>query len=115
MVNLNKILLPVDFSERSLAAAQYAGGLACRVRSGIILLHIVPTDPLVSFYVPMDFERSWDACVAEARKRLDLFMAEEFRNMPVTRRTLEGDPAHQIVEAARREHADLIVMPTHGY
>jgi nucleotide-binding universal stress UspA family protein len=33
----------------------------------------------------------------------------------VLRVVLEGDPAQKIVEYAHDEHADLIVIPTHGY
>jgi hypothetical protein len=42
MLNLATILLPVDFSERSIAAARYAGTLACSFQSQVIMLHVVP-------------------------------------------------------------------------
>ncbi len=43
------------------------------------------------------------------------FLSEELRPHRVRRLLLEGDPAREIVECARREEAGLIMMPTHGY
>ena len=41
MKSLAKILLPVDFSERSLGAARYAKTLADRFHSELTLLHVL--------------------------------------------------------------------------
>ena len=41
MFALKKILLPVDFSEKSAGAARYAEGLASHFRSELIVLHVV--------------------------------------------------------------------------
>lgn len=116
MLNLAKILLPVDFSERSIAAAQYAGALACERQSEIIMLHVVPNEyPVSGFEAPVELPNWWSERLAAARTRLDSFMADEFRRIPVKRRTLDGDPAFRITEVARAEGVNLIVMPTHGY
>jgi hypothetical protein len=42
MFGLKRILLPVDFSERSAGAARYAQALGLRFRSEIVLLHAEP-------------------------------------------------------------------------
>jgi len=39
-MQLSKILLPVDFSERSAEAAHYAKALACRFHSEITIAHV---------------------------------------------------------------------------
>jgi hypothetical protein len=40
MFELSSILLPVDFSEGSIGAAQYAKALACRFHSGLHIAHV---------------------------------------------------------------------------
>lgn len=47
--------------------------------------------------------------------RLQQFLSDELRDLPVTRMVRQGDPARQIVSYADGERVDLIVMPTHGY
>jgi len=44
MQSLSKILLPVDFSERSAGAAHYARLLATHFHSEVILLHVLPPE-----------------------------------------------------------------------
>src|SRR5262249_41185418 len=46
---------------------------------------------------------------------LAAFLTDELGHLPVERVVLEGDPASSIVAYASENHADLIVMPTHGY
>jgi nucleotide-binding universal stress UspA family protein len=116
MLNLSTILLPVDFSERSIAAARYAGALACRFQSQVIMVHVLPNEyPIGAFEAPIDFHNLWNDRLEEAQKNLDAFLADDFRRMPVKRFVLDGDPATRIVQVAGCEGAKLIVMPTHGY
>jgi nucleotide-binding universal stress UspA family protein len=116
MLDLSTILLPVDFSDRSLAAARYAGALACRFQSKVIMLHVVPNEyPIGSFDAPIDFRSLWNERLEEAKTKLDAFLADDFRRMPVKRFVLDGDPASRIAQVAGCEGVKLIVMPTHGY
>jgi nucleotide-binding universal stress UspA family protein len=115
MLNLSKILLPVDFSDQSIAAGRYAGMLACRFQSQVTMLHVVPYQlAMGGFEAPVP-PVSWPDFLDDARRRLDSFMTEEFRRIRVSRLVLEGDPAKGITETAHSEVVDLIVMPTHGY
>jgi len=115
MLSLPKILAPVDFSERSPGAAHFAGALACHFKSELTLLHVVDT----ASYAWANFEfllSDLPALLeAEARKALETFLTDRFRNMKVKRLVRSGDPAHEIVEYAHAENIDLIVLPTHGY
>src|SRR5689334_3068156 len=113
---LEKILLPVDFSERSTGAARYAKTLARHFGSELTMLHVL-MPPQYEFGA-MEIGGSmltelYTTRAAQARKELETFLADELRDLKVERVVKEGDPARTIVETAHR--MDLIVMPTHGY
>jgi nucleotide-binding universal stress UspA family protein len=111
-MTINKILFPVDFSDASRYAGKQAAALARHFHSEIVALYVVaPLDP--------GFVPATPSLLVEAMERtktsLDRFLAPDFRDLRVRRLLLEGDAAQEIVRTAREEHADLIVMPTHGY
>ncbi|MGB9605608.1 MAG: universal stress protein, partial [Bryobacteraceae bacterium] len=115
---LQKILLPVDFSERSLGAMRWAGILASRYGSEIVLLHVL--EPIRYEFSALEFGGAvlTDLVAnrrAQARERLETFLEGEFGDLRVRRLLLEGDAAQTIVEVARKEQAGLIAIPTHGY
>lgn len=118
MLSLPKILAPVDFSERSSGAAHFAGALACHFKSELTLLHVVETPSYawanLSFGGPLLSELPAQQ-EAEARKALEVFLADRFRNMKVKRLVRSGDPAQEIIEYAHAQNVQLIVLPTHGY
>ncbi len=118
MKSLDKILLPVDFSERSLGAARYARTLVEHFHSKLTLLHVL-TPPhyefgaleiggsmLTELYTNRD---------VQVQKELETFLEGELQGIDAQRVVLEGDPARQIVEFAQADGSGLIVMPTHGY
>ncbi len=118
MLALKKVVLPVDFSERSAGAARYVEALAAHCKCEVTLLHVLP---------PPHYEFSalevggavlndlFAARAAQVRKDLDGFLAQELSRFNVERVLLEGDPARKIIEYAHEERDRLIVMPTHGY
>jgi nucleotide-binding universal stress UspA family protein len=118
MVNsLAKILLPVDFSERSSLAVRYARDLALHFGSELTLAHVLP--PLhseigieVAGSMLVDVYRSR---TAQAESDLNAFERDGLAGLNVRRLLLHGDPATRIVELAREESFNLIAMPTHGY
>jgi nucleotide-binding universal stress UspA family protein len=116
MFPIAKILLPVDFSERSTRAVQFAVPVAERFGSEIILLHVLPpyrefgAIEMASVMTDILAERRRDA-----EQRIAGFMREELATHRVRRLLLDGDPASEIVDCAHREKAELIAMPTHGY
>jgi nucleotide-binding universal stress UspA family protein len=117
MNSLTKILLPVDFSERSALAVHYARDLALHFRSELILAHVLP--PLHSEFgieitgsMLVDVYRSR---TDQAERDLNAFELDALTSLSVRRVLLHGDPASKIVELAHQERVDLIAMPTHGY
>jgi nucleotide-binding universal stress UspA family protein len=118
MKSLSKILLPVDFSQRSLGAARYAKYLADRFHSQITLLHSLSALPfefgaLEAGGAMLNDIYNDRAALAEAE--LGRFLRAELAGCNVKRVLLEGEPAARIVDYAHTEGVDVIVMPTHGY
>jgi nucleotide-binding universal stress UspA family protein len=123
VLNIRKILLPVvftdPFTDTSLHLRQQAAWLAHRFDAEIIMLHVV--SPLNYPYGVLEpghdvTARDLHAQVVEyAQKNLDHTLPPEFDRIAVTRVLLRGDPAGEIVEMARNQNVDLIVMATHGH
>jgi len=118
MRSLSKILLPVDFSERSVGAARYARLLAGPSQCEAILMHVVP--PLQFQLGPAEMAGQtvtelYRSQIELLQRELDALKDSELAGIRVRTSLLEGDPASRIVEFAQREQVGLIVMPTHGY
>ena len=115
---LERILIPVDFSERSYGAARYVEALADQHETEILIVHV--TTPLNYELSALDVggtvlnELNADR-TAELEEQLEQFAAPELTSYHVSRFLFEGDPARRIVEFAHEQSVKLIVMPTHGY
>jgi nucleotide-binding universal stress UspA family protein len=117
MPAISRILVPVDFSERSLGMMPYVQAIAERYGAEVVLLHVLnqfytipPTGISEPILMPVP-QRSLE----EKTKQLEEFGAAVLRGLRVRRLAYEGDPEAQIVAFARTENIQLIVMPTRGY
>lgn len=115
---IRTILVPTAFSDLSRHAARYAKALATALHAKIIVVHAVEPAPpaaevsAVAPVIPMNTDVN--LLLDNARKGVDLFIQENLQVVPTEARVTIGVPDHEIVEAAVREHADLIVMGTHA-
>ena len=114
MFSISKILLPIDFSERSADAAEAAATVAEQFDSEITVLHVLAPhiEPIAisgQRSVMHGFVRE------EAEAKMNDFRCSEWQHLTVRRVLREGDPARAIVDYAESEKIDLIMMPTHGY
>lgn len=107
---LKNILVPVDFSECSQKALQYAISCAKQFGAELALLHVVQPYPAVPEMAPVDIES-----IAEAKKKLA--EAKGVIDKGVSAKTLVrvGNPPVEIVDAARACGSDLIIISTHGH
>ena len=118
MFSMQRILAPVDFSERSVCAARYAHVIARRFGSKVTLLHVLP--PPHYEFSSMEvggtaIHELFEIRTTQVRAELESFVRKELPDLQAERVLLEGDPAGKIIEFAREDHSDLIVVPTHGY
>ncbi len=115
MFAISKILLPIDFSERSFSAARSAIAVASHFNSEITFLHVISSHrEMTSAEGALKVMES-PTVRAERERALEDFMKEELRSLKVNRVVLGGDPARRIVEFADSGKFDLIMMSTHGY
>jgi nucleotide-binding universal stress UspA family protein len=115
---LSRILLPIDFSERSTGAAHCAGTLACHCHCELVIMHVLVPPQYEFGAVDIAGSMLAELCrdrLQQAKLDIDEFLASELAGMNVRRVVVEGDPSSSIVDFAHEEHCDLIVMPTHGY
>ena len=119
MLNIEKILLPVDFPNPSLRVVHQAAALAHHFHSEIVMLHVV-TARSHAAGVPEDGPElaAWDMLaemVKGAQNNLDQSLGPELEGLVIRRVLLKGDPARAIVQTTQVEKADMIMMPSHGY
>jgi universal stress protein A len=121
MPRLRKILVPVDHSDCSRAALEYALFLAERFDAEIEVLHVVETPPGGEEHTVVkpdtgEEELLSDLLMQQGEKAATEFLAPfvQGRTIPIARSLLTGQPAKVIAAAAADRQADLIVMGTHG-
>jgi nucleotide-binding universal stress UspA family protein len=114
-----KILFCTDFSENSHWAFTYALNLAKNYKSKLFIIHVtpVPNHPeQLSIYLPPEkLEELRIAQRKELEKELKTFYLrklKEFKNYKIFFK--EGEPFIEIIQMAKKESVDLIVMGTHG-
>jgi nucleotide-binding universal stress UspA family protein len=117
MLPISKILVPVDFSERSLGVLPYAKAFAVRYQAPLTLIHVVSpffVIPATGLSGPA-FIPVADSTVIDRQEQLEEWAPGQLEHIEVRRVVYEGDPLAQIVEFAASEQIDLVVMSTHGY
>ena len=116
MLEIQKILAPVDFSEKSEAVARHAVELAEAFDAEPIFLHVLPSE----IYSPMASPEIGAVPIPpspEAEERAAKMLAELAARAGAEgakRLVHTGDPGAAIADAAGAENADLLVMSTHG-
>ena len=106
-----RILVPVDLTEKSLAAVDLAFGLAQSLKSEVTLLHVIETIEHVKFDEMKDF---YSRLEISARKGLKEF-SERFEDeeLKVDCLVAYGHRTQGIVETAIANQADVIIMASH--
>ncbi len=119
MIQLNRILVPTDFSDFSRPAIDYGCAIAARFGAQLHLLHVVP-DP--AMLVPESHAFSAEAMQAQsaalmedAKQRIELMPGGNWDNgKPVVREVRTGAVFMEIIDYAKSMDIDLVVIGTHG-
>jgi nucleotide-binding universal stress UspA family protein len=115
-LRLIKILVPVDFSDCSRKALEYALPFARQFHAGITLLHIVHVNYYAanSEYTTFDYPELIEETGRAGKKQLDVLARSIARKCQVTTLIQTGHPGSIIVDTAKRRGIDLIIISTHG-
>jgi nucleotide-binding universal stress UspA family protein len=110
------IVVPIDFSETSLWALDYALALAVKFGARIHLVHVLELPILFDRRDrSLDTPANRDA-KKSATSRLDGLVTEKIDELITTNTEVRSGRAYQMICAAAQEHkADLIVIGTHGF
>jgi universal stress protein A len=133
-MKIQQILVPVEYSDDSVQALQWAASLAEKFRARLLLLHVIgkaveevyPRGAGFAVLAPAYYggmapssEPGWQPIIidleAQARTQLQDFAAQHLHQpIAIQVKIAVGKPADTIVRLARKAGADLIVMGTHG-
>jgi nucleotide-binding universal stress UspA family protein len=119
-LNIQNIIVPIDFSKMSMQAIQIAKQLARRFGASIHLAHVrhfnyatdfvAPAPPIVPFPL-MNYERDAEQTALKELKKV----AKEFGVSSAKCDVLSGAPPFdEICRLAQTVPGELVVMPTHG-
>jgi universal stress protein A len=112
---LKRILVPIDFSDCSKKALQYALPLAREHQAALTLLYVVPPAYGAGEYGGIDYAQLVGSMRESSEKELAKLAVEQVRGEVSTDTLVRvGSPSRAIVEVARSLPADLIVISTHG-
>jgi nucleotide-binding universal stress UspA family protein len=120
-----KILVAIDGSEHGWKALDLAADLAKQQGAALIVLHVVPYEPMSDAlrafakaeHLPLEEEAARFHQARTLGDHLTRAAAARVRERglsEVVGRVEEGKPAHEILEVARAEHVDMIVIGSRG-
>lgn len=137
-MDVQRILVPVDYSEDSRQALQWGASLAAKYGATLILLHVIPKaveqiypsgpEWLTPFTPPSYYDEGMAPgrrpagtepriidLQEQARTPLADFAHTNLKEpVPMEVQVVVGRPADEILRVAREQRVDLIVMGTHG-
>lgn len=114
MLDLSRILLPIDLEQPSLPAVHQAAGLARRFHSELLILHVIPRLSYLGLHSHTHGDQLSEE-IKQAEAKLDSSILPDLAGVAARRAVLRGHPARLIAQVAQEEKQGLIVMGTHGY
>jgi nucleotide-binding universal stress UspA family protein len=115
---IRRIVYASDFSRASRPAFTKAVDLAKAYRAELVVLHVLSIVPPViedGYMAPRVWEELEAGARAAAQTQLDRLVVKARKaRLRVKGLVVLGSPYEDIVRAAKRQRADLLVMGTHG-
>jgi nucleotide-binding universal stress UspA family protein len=117
MKAIEKILFPLDFAEHYDTLLPWVSAFVGKFDATLYVLFVTQDlSSFASFHVPHGNIQSFqEQAEAAANKEMAATLKEHFQKFPkLESRVLTGDPAAKIMELAKKEKIDLIIMGAHG-
>ena len=111
------ILSPIDFSDSSHGALDVAADFAARFGAELLLVHVMPAIEDLPKSVSVFKEGEYDQSLTDAAAKRLADLAATLAPKNVKARTEMGtanDVGMELVRIAEHEHADMIIIATHG-
>lgn len=114
VLELKRILVPVDFSKCSQKALEYAVPLARQFGATLILLHVI--EPVVALPSTEFIPDTDDLTESTTSARQSLAQLQAMMSKDVATKLLvrTGSPQVEIIDVAKELGVDLVVLSTHG-
>lgn len=114
-LKIQKILVPIDYSESALTTMKYANELAVSYGAGLHLIHVIQEAVFPTTYGVEPVAIAVPEVISRSKKALlDLRSSKINPEIPVNVHVLIGNPASDIVDFAADLDVDLVVIATHG-
>jgi nucleotide-binding universal stress UspA family protein len=111
------ILSPLDFSDSAQGALDVAADFATRFGAELLLVHVMPAISDLPENVSFLKEGAYDHSLVDAAAKRLSDLATTLAQQNVKARTQMGtgnDVGMELVRIAGHEHADMIILATHG-
>ncbi|HTU45424.1 MAG TPA: universal stress protein [Bryobacteraceae bacterium] len=117
-MKFDRILFPIDFSDRCVQTVAYVAGIARKFNSHVTLLHSFDAyDPFG--YGAASGTEIYGTPISMLRQHREAAMAEfgsaALEGIAVDRVIQDGEPSETTAQYVREHSINLVVMPTHGY
>ncbi len=117
MKQVKKILFPIDFASHFESLLPWVSTFAGKFDATVYVLFVAQDlANFTTFYVPHgNIQAFQQEAVESARKRMAAAVQESFKDFPKLETRVESGPAAaKILELAKKEQIDLIIMGAHG-
>ena len=118
MVEIKRVLFPIDFTENSSKILPYVLSVSEKYGAMIYLLHVV--EDLSKWgggsYIPhIPLDKYQPEAIEEAEEAKEKVCNEQLQSCPnFQRKIVYGDPVQEILNVIDSENIDLVIMGTHG-
>jgi len=117
MIEIKKILFPLDLTENSSKILPYVLSISDKYNSLIYLLHVVQDlNKWGKLYVPHpSMDKFQKEAIEGAKKAMDTVCENQLQSCPnFQKRVVSGDTVDEILKVIKSEDIDLLIMGTHG-
>lgn len=115
MQDIRRIIVPVDFYQYSNDLAEFAIGIANTLEADLTFVHIAEFILKYSDYSPESDKRLDEAIGVYAASKMETLVENSKKTCPGCKGVvLRGVVSDGIVQYARENEIDLIIMATHG-
>lgn len=115
MQDIRRIIVPVDFYQYSNDLAEFAIGIANKLEADVTFVHVAEYILSYSDYSPEPDKRLDEAIGVYAASKMETLVENSKKTSPGCKGVvLRGVVSDGIVQYARENEIDLIIMATHG-